>query len=121
MRAPKRRFQSDKSTVTVAVLVLLCCITVACAKDRPKSLPMVGIYNRTTAKIEVTPIVVHDPLKRRQAQDVYTEIAATVEQLAAARSASQKRIGFLPSASASKRLTQVTTQLAMTTTNASQT
>jgi len=58
----------------------------ACSKHRPAHLPVVGIYARNTARLEVTAIVVTDQERVERAREIYTAIAELGEQL------SQKRL-----------------------------
>lgn len=77
---------------TTAILLVSCLGALSCSKDHPPSLPLVGIYNRNTAKIEVTDIVTNDASQATRVRAVYERIATQVEVLAARRQLSEQRI-----------------------------
>ncbi len=74
------------------LLLLSGMITLSCSQERPPNLPLVGIYNRTTAKIEVSEIVVKQPAQGARVKAVYLSIAQRVEALSVRRRISEMRL-----------------------------
>lgn len=77
---------------TTGILLVSCLGALSCSKERPPSLPLVGIYTRNTAKIEVAEIVTNDAARAARVRAVYKRIATQVEVLAERRRQSEKRI-----------------------------
>jgi hypothetical protein len=78
----------------LAVQVLALVVTAllpACSKEaRPDSHPIVGIYDRNAARIELVELIIHDQPRARKIKAKYEEIATLVESLAATRAKSSR-------------------------------
>jgi|SRR6187551_3355139 len=61
------------------------CILLACSNHRPAQLPMSGMYKRSTARIEVSQIVIKDQHRRWRVHAVYLRVAQLAEKFAARR------------------------------------
>jgi len=85
------------------MIVLVCALLgslaalAACSKHRPASLPIASIYGRSTARLEVTAIVITDEQRAERAREIYTKIAQLGEGLAHERKRAADRVTELTS------------------------